>query len=50
MVVLKIINNTLEVSGEDLNISLINKGEIIIRGNILGISLGVNNEKKKNKA
>lgn len=49
MVVLKIINNTLEVSGEDLNISLINKGEIIIRGNILGISLGVNNEKKKNK-
>ena len=46
MIVLKISNNTLEISGNDLNISLINKGEILITGNITQISLGVKNERK----
>ena len=50
MVVLKITNNNLEISGEDLNISLINKGEIIIKGNIASVSIGVSNEKKKIKS
>lgn len=45
-VILKITNNTIEINGKDLEISLINKGELVISGNILGICLGVNNEKK----
>ncbi len=45
-VVLKIINNTIEITGQSLIISLINKGEILIKGSINSISLGVFNEKK----
>lgn len=45
-VVLKISNNTLEVIGQELIISLINKGEILIKGSINSISLGVVDEKK----
>ncbi len=45
-VVLKINNNTLEIFGENICISLINKGEILIKGNISSVSLGVVNEKR----
>lgn len=46
-VVLKINNNTLEIMGRELLISLINKGEILIKGRINSVSLGVVNEKSK---
>ena len=46
LVVLKITNNTIEISGQNLEISLINKGEMIICGSISAITLGVGNEKK----
>ena len=44
-IVLKITNNTLEIVGNDLEISLINKGEILIKGKVNSISLGVVDEK-----
>ena len=44
---LKINNNTLEIVGTELLISLINKGEILIKGRINSVSLGVVNEKSK---
>ena len=44
-VVLKITNNTLEIIGRDLSISLINKGEILINGKVNSVSLGVVNDK-----
>ncbi len=44
-IVLKITNNTLEVSGENLTISQINKGEIVVTGKIQSIGLGVIDEK-----
>lgn len=45
-VVLKIPNNTIEIAGQNLEISLINKGELVISGNIEKVALGVSNEKK----
>lgn len=46
--VIKIPKNTLEVSGEDLYISQINKGEIVIKGKIFNFGFGdVINEKNK---
>lgn len=46
--VLKIHKNTLEISGIDMSISLINKREIIIKGQILNVGFGdVLNEKNK---
>jgi len=45
-VVLKITNNTLEISGDNLEINQINKGEIIISGKIYSFGLGVVGEKK----
>lgn len=45
-VVLKVKNNTLEIVGENLMLSLINKNEIIISGVISSLSVGVKNDKK----
>ena len=45
-VVLKIKNNTLEISGDVLEINQINKGEIVISGKIYSFGLGVISEKK----
>ena len=46
LIVLKIPNNTIEIAGQNLEISLINKGELVISGNIEKVALGVSNEKK----
>lgn len=48
-VVLKIQGNTLEIGGKDLFISQINRGEIIIKGDIYNVGLGVIYEKDKDK-
>lgn len=46
--VLKINKNTLEIEGSNLTISLINKGEIIVKGDIFKIGFGESvNEKNK---
>ena len=45
-VVLKVVNDTLEIGGENLSISKINKGEIVIVGKIHSVGLGNVNEKK----
>ena len=46
-VILKIKKNTLEINGSELVLAMINKCEIIIKGNINSIALGVVNEKGK---
>ena len=44
-VVLKVKHNTLQITGEEMKISLINKKEIIIFGKIQSFGLGEKNEK-----
>ncbi len=44
--VLKVTKNTLEITGTDLYISMINKKEIVIKGNLIAFSLGVTNAKQ----
>lgn len=48
-VVLKVHNNTLEISGENLQLNLVNKGEIVIVGKIFSFGIGVTSEKSKDK-
>lgn len=43
---LKVYKNYLEISGSNLIISQINKGEIVIKGNIIAYSFGGNNATK----
>lgn len=45
-VVLKIKKNTIEILGENLSIQLLNKGEILVSGIIIGYTLGVISENK----
>ena len=45
-VVLKVKKNTLEITGEDMQISQINKGEIVVVGNVFSCGLGGVGEKK----
>lgn len=49
-IVLKIHNNTFEINGQNLIISQINKGEIIVSGEIYSCGLGVVSEKKSKSA
>ena len=44
--VLKVKNNTLEIAGDNLFLSQINRSEIIVKGLIYSFRLGVLNEKK----
>jgi sporulation protein YqfC len=44
--VLKVKNNTIEIEGENLFLSQINKSEIVVKGTIISIKLGMKNEKK----
>ena len=44
--VLRVYNNILEIQGENLFISQINKSEIVIKGRIDAYFLGVNSDKK----
>ena len=46
-IILKVHNNILEIQGDDLFISQINKSEIVIKGIIDAYFLGVNNAKNK---
>ena len=48
--VLKVHKDFIEIKGENLFISQINKHEIIIKGTILSYCLGVGNEKRTNKS
>ena len=44
-VVLKVKNKTLEINGDNLKISLINKKEIVVKGIINSFGTGFSNEK-----
>lgn len=48
-IILKVQKGTLEILGNELYISQINKGEIIVKGDIQSFGVGVIDEKKKKK-
>jgi len=46
-IVLKVHKNILEIEGDELQISMLNKGEVVVSGIVHLVKLGENNDKKR---